>query len=221
MLIEQTDEQPDTDLDSDVSEDIVNENENGNTGGEEDILNEDATFFDPKGLSEELQPAYKQMQAAFTKKTQGIADVRKKSEAFDNLLKDEKFRNWAREQSNTEQSGEDENSELSPQDKKIAQLEKSIHDIELEKVASKHPDFDKYLSKIEAYVKRGFSYDEAYTQAKAPNLKDDAKQELIKETKARIDARKKANIDVGTSSLDTSGKSPKTFKEAYAQAKAG
>jgi hypothetical protein len=41
------------------------------------------TFFDPKSLPEELMPAYKQMQSAWTKKMQGISDSRKKIEAYD------------------------------------------------------------------------------------------------------------------------------------------
>lgn len=38
---------------------------------------QDESFFDPKQVSPELMPAYKQMQAAFTKKTQEIAAERK------------------------------------------------------------------------------------------------------------------------------------------------
>lgn len=40
------------------------------------------TFFDPNTVPEELKPAYKQMQAAFTKKTQEIAQARKESETL-------------------------------------------------------------------------------------------------------------------------------------------
>jgi hypothetical protein len=39
-------------------------------------------FFDPNSVPEELKPAYKQMQAAFTKKTQEIAEARKEAEAI-------------------------------------------------------------------------------------------------------------------------------------------
>ena len=43
------------------------------------------TFFDPKSIEgkPELQAAFKQMQGVFTKKMQGISDVRKKAEAFE------------------------------------------------------------------------------------------------------------------------------------------
>lgn len=40
------------------------------------------SFFDPKTVPPELVPAYKQMQAAFTKKTQAIAEERKNAEAL-------------------------------------------------------------------------------------------------------------------------------------------
>lgn len=40
------------------------------------------SFFDPKTVPEELMPAYKQMQGAFTKKTQEIAEVRKNAEEW-------------------------------------------------------------------------------------------------------------------------------------------
>lgn len=43
---------------------------------------EEESFFDPNNLPEELVPAYKQMQGAFTKKTQEIAEMRKEAEAL-------------------------------------------------------------------------------------------------------------------------------------------
>jgi hypothetical protein len=48
----------------------------------------EATFFDPAELPDELKPAYKQMQKAFTKKTQEIAKHKQKVEAFDAFSKD-------------------------------------------------------------------------------------------------------------------------------------
>ena len=50
------------------------------------------SFFDPSTLSPELQPAYKQMQAAYTKKTQAIAEQRGKVESYDRFLNDPAFR---------------------------------------------------------------------------------------------------------------------------------
>lgn len=49
---------------------------------------EEPTFFDPSTLSEELKPAYKQMQAAFTKKMQAISGDRQKIDAYDQFMRD-------------------------------------------------------------------------------------------------------------------------------------
>lgn len=46
------------------------------------------TFFDPSTLTEELKPAYKQMQAAFTKKMQGISGDKQKIEAYNQFMSD-------------------------------------------------------------------------------------------------------------------------------------
>ncbi len=46
---------------------------------------EDA-FFDAASLSEELMPAYKQMQSAYTKKTQALAEGRDKVKAYDEFM---------------------------------------------------------------------------------------------------------------------------------------
>ena len=50
----------------------------GTPQGQATAPSEDS-FFDPRTVPQELQPAYKQMQAAFTKKMQAIASVREKA----------------------------------------------------------------------------------------------------------------------------------------------
>ena len=64
------------------------------TGGQEEA------FFDQRGVPPELEPAYKQMQAAFTKKTQGIAETKKKAGYFDQLAAYQPFRQWYEAQRN-------------------------------------------------------------------------------------------------------------------------
>lgn len=49
---------------------------------------EEPTFFDPSAIAEELKPAYKQMQAAFTKKMQGLSAHKQKIEAYDQFMRD-------------------------------------------------------------------------------------------------------------------------------------
>lgn len=46
------------------------------------------SFFDPKEVPEALLPAYKQMQAAFTKKTQALAANKQKVAAYDSFARD-------------------------------------------------------------------------------------------------------------------------------------
>lgn len=49
---------------------------------------EEPTFFDPSTVPEELKPAYKQMQSAFTKKMQGLSGSKQKIEAYDQFMAD-------------------------------------------------------------------------------------------------------------------------------------
>jgi hypothetical protein len=52
------------------------------TSTEESTDDGSESFFDPNQVPEELKPAYKQMQAAFTKKTQEIANQRREAEEY-------------------------------------------------------------------------------------------------------------------------------------------
>lgn len=50
--------------------------------------NAEPSFFDPNTVPEELKPAYKQMQAQFTKRMQAISKDRQKIEAYDSFMSD-------------------------------------------------------------------------------------------------------------------------------------
>jgi len=67
-------EQPETEVDSSVQAQEQTDEVQGQS--------QEETFFDPNAVPEELKPAYKQMQAAFTRKTQEIAQARKELEAI-------------------------------------------------------------------------------------------------------------------------------------------
>lgn len=69
-------DQPVDQADSSVPEPVQDTDNSVSESGEED------SFFDPNTVPEELKPAYKQMQSAFTKKTQEIAEARKEAEAI-------------------------------------------------------------------------------------------------------------------------------------------
>lgn len=60
---------------------------------------EDA-FFDAKNLSPDLAEVYKNMQAAYTRKTQEIAAVRDKAKTFDQLVSYQPFVDWYNNQRN-------------------------------------------------------------------------------------------------------------------------
>lgn len=66
-------DQPDTEAPSPVEETSADTKDEAPEFFEEN--------FDPSSLPEDLQPAYKQMQGAFTKKTQSLAEQRKEFEA--------------------------------------------------------------------------------------------------------------------------------------------
>jgi len=69
--ISTTDVSTDDSLQPDTSADVESQGQSG-----------EDSFFDPNSLSEELLPAYKQMQGAWTKKTQELAQQRKEVEAY-------------------------------------------------------------------------------------------------------------------------------------------
>lgn len=69
---------------SDTGSDVGTTVEEGRTSE----LAPDDTFFDPKDLSDELLPAYKGMQSAFTKRMQGLKEGQNKIDAYDTFYRD-------------------------------------------------------------------------------------------------------------------------------------
>lgn len=76
------------------TQDTVASGTGGQTTPEQPKETTEEAFFDPNGLSPELQQAYKQMQGAFTKKMQETADWKKKGESLDQLVQYEPFVKW-------------------------------------------------------------------------------------------------------------------------------
>jgi hypothetical protein len=83
-VAEATEEQPLEEVDSgnENSEEQSEESETQEQSTETEGEGEGESFFDPNSVPDELKPAYKQMQAAFTKKTQEIAQAKKEAEAL-------------------------------------------------------------------------------------------------------------------------------------------
>lgn len=75
---------------SDETSEGSGEGESKESNGEEQPEDrEKGNFFDPEKVPEELKPVYKQMQAAFTQKTQGVAELRKELENLRDTFKQE------------------------------------------------------------------------------------------------------------------------------------
>lgn len=69
------------------------EGQNGSAATQAQSASAEDNFsnVDPTTLPPELQKVYKNLQADYTRKTQSIADARKKAEAYDYLSKDQRF----------------------------------------------------------------------------------------------------------------------------------
>lgn len=80
-------------------------------------------FFDPKQVPEELMPAYKSMQSAFTKKTQEIANFKKDAEGWktkaENYGKYEQYIPIIEEMLSSKDQGQGENSEMVALEQKL------------------------------------------------------------------------------------------------------
>lgn len=82
------------------------ENQNGQAGVQEQgaPVEESFSTIDPKTLPPEMQAIYKNLQSDFTKKTQSIAETRKKAEAFEKLSSDQRFVDYWNNASKTQKA---------------------------------------------------------------------------------------------------------------------
>jgi len=84
-----------------MAEEIIADEPGGQVDDAADAGTSDTSdsFFDPKELAEELLPAYKNMQASYTKKMQGLSGDRNKVEAYDAFYSNpvENIRNVAKQ----------------------------------------------------------------------------------------------------------------------------
>jgi hypothetical protein len=90
-------EEDDTEKDTEEVEDT----EEGEEEAEEDTSNEALAkkyLSDPNSVPKELQPAFKKMQAIFTRGMQGVAEAKTKAQRFDRLLQHPAFQAWVQEQ---------------------------------------------------------------------------------------------------------------------------
>lgn len=87
-------EEESSDDDSEESDDSEEESDDSDEveSGKKQIR---AYFADPKSIPKELRPAFKAMQAQFTRRMQTATASVKKAEAFDQIVADPEFRTWA------------------------------------------------------------------------------------------------------------------------------
>src|SRR5438128_2358829 len=68
--------------------------------GQSATVEEQFSSIDPKTLPPEVQAIYKNLQADYTKKTQSIAEQRKKAEYYDQLAADQRIVDFVRQMNN-------------------------------------------------------------------------------------------------------------------------
>ena len=104
---------------------------------------ESFSHIDPKTLPPELQAVYKNLQADYTRKTQSIADARKKAEAYDQISKDQRFVDYWKGLSRQEKAEFKEQKEEAEK-----RLGEKISDTEFAKAFESKDDFLNFLERV-------------------------------------------------------------------------
>lgn len=229
------------------SDDDENDSSDDQEGDEEEDSEEEDTdeddeedssqFVDPKKLPKELRPAFKKMQAAFTKKMQGVSDLRRKAQALDQLAANPDFIAWA-ESMKRGKGKQPVKKSSDTSDKKggvdmealramireevgpiKAEQEKTKLSSELRQFKKDYPDWKDYKGRMRSVLRRNpeMSYEDAYKIASHSNLKRKAGRFQEDKDKQREDA------DVerpNSKSPDKKGdRQPANILEAYNLAK--
>jgi len=202
---------------------------------------EEVTFYDESQVPEGLKASFREMKKAYTQKTQEIADVKKRAEAFDLLAQNPNFATWATKEFLSE-TGEGTGTKVSPgteageflseeeqaiqdvksrQDQLEEQLEIQRNEILLDKMAERHPDLNKYLPDMWPLVQQGNSYEAAYHEAKFGGKSGEEIKKMYRdEFLAEQMAAQKAKLEgVGPSAGMLSPENAKTIEEAFRLAK--
>lgn len=202
------------------------------------------TFYEEGKVPDGLKPSFREMQKAFTQKTQGIADVKKQAEAFQMLMDNPNFQTWAQRnflggsgvenpavtrelpEAETGEFVSEEEKQLKDISTRQDQLEEELavskNEQVLDKLAAKYPDFDQFLPKMWPLVQDGTPYEAAYFQAKYGGDQAETKKQVRAEIQREMEAERKAQVEgVGPSSGMLVKEGAKTIQEAYESAKEG
>lgn len=241
-------DQEDTEGEEDGSQEGDESNEEGEGEEESDDEGEEGDseksgklgkglFFDPNTLPEELKPAWKKMQGAFTKKMQEAAKVRNRADAFTELMSMPQFRALVDKLRNGETEEEPEEKEparkgqrtieeiveravnkavrpivqSSQNSKKEAQLRDEFNQFQKD-----HPEWENYREPMKEILEKNpsYSYEDAFKLAAFDDLLDN-EGKLAGET---IRSKKKANLSKGGGPSIGGKPSPKvskTIREAF------
>lgn len=220
---EETEDEESGDSEQDSDQDSGDDNED--EGEEEGTL-----FFDPNKLPAELKPAFKKMQAAFTRSMQEASGVKKYASAYQALVADPGFRQWyeARVKGrpvNTESDDtEDGDPDIAnPMAQRLERLElaelQNQATSEFRAFATKHPEWENFRPQMEAAIEKFpmLGYEEVFKLV----TYDDARKLGNRDAIGNLSRKKRANINkpspANAGSLPS--KAPKTIQEAYLQAK--
>jgi hypothetical protein len=204
---------------------------------------EEVTFYEESQVPEGLKASFREMKKAYTQKTQDVAEVRKRAEAFDLLAQNPNFNTWATKEflgesgegaagTTTVSPGAETGGYVSEEEQAIKevssrqdQLEEQVeiqrNEILLDKLAKKYPDLDKYQPAMWALVQQGTPYEAAYHQAKFGGKGGEELKKMFRdEFLAEQTVAQKAKLEgVGPSSGMLSPTEAKTVAEAFQQAK--
>lgn len=194
-------------------------------GSKQETYSEDS-FYDASQVPPELQGSFKEMQGAFTKKTQqlaelrkqyegelqGLGSVRQKAQVMDQLLRDQRFVDFL---NTVDQQGGDEyqgdtsedpsvrmylEQALTPYQRRVESLERRIAaGQELAQLAAKRPDYRRYQNEIAEALQENpnRTLEDAYNAAVIRQL--DSRRESL----SRKKAAQKASVEGAAPSRST------------------
>jgi hypothetical protein len=194
-------------------------------------------FHDPNNLPEELKPAFRRMQASFTKKMHSLAGVAKKAQAFDELARLPQFQKFMEDMNGVQPQNrfrrrEERTDEPDAVDTRMREIVKEEltplqQEREQEKLTeewngftTKYPFFDNFRPELREHLANNpnHTFEQALAIVSFPEL-----IELLGDRiGTSISAKKKGNITKptrGSNINKTTTVVPKTIEEAFALAK--
>lgn len=114
-------------------------------------VEEQFSNIDPKTLSPEMQAIYKNLQADYTKKTQSIAEAKKKADYYDQLSKDQRFVDYWNGLNRQQKA------DLKKQEPEVVKkLAERISPEEFQKAFSSPEEFMAFLEKANKYASESY-----------------------------------------------------------------